>query len=55
MFTLPVGIPTFTSTYTVDYVKPMTASMVASLPMIILYIIFERQIVAGITQGAVKG
>lgn len=33
----------------------MTASMVASLPMIILYIIFERQIVAGITQGAVKG
>ena len=55
MFTLPVGIPTFTSTYTVDYVQPMTASMVASLPMIILYIIFERQIVAGITQGAVKG
>ena len=55
MFTLPVGIPTFTSTYIVDYVKPMTASMVASLPMIILYIIFERQIVAGITQGAVKG
>lgn len=55
MFTLPVGIPTFTSTYTVDYVKPMAASMVASLPMIILYIIFERQIVAGITQGAVKG
>ena len=55
MFTLPVGISTFTSTYTVDYVKPMTASMVASLPMIILYIIFERQIVAGITQGAVKG
>ena len=55
MFTLPVGIPTFTSTYTVDYVKPTTASMVGSLPMIILYIIFERQIVAGITQGAVKG
>lgn len=55
MFTLPVGIPTFTMTYTVDYVKPMTASMVASLPMIILYIVFERQIVAGITQGAVKG
>lgn len=55
MFTLPVGIPTFTGTYTVDYVIPMTAAMVASLPMIIIYIIFERQIVAGITQGAVKG
>lgn len=55
MFTLPVGIPTFAGTYTVDYVRPMTAAMVASLPMIILYIIFERQIVAGMTQGAVKG
>lgn len=55
MFTLPVGIPTFTGTYTVDYVIPMTAAMVASLPMIIMYIIFERQIVAGMTQGAIKG
>lgn len=55
MFTLPIGIPTFIGTYSVDYVKPLTASMAASLPMIILYLIFEKQIVAGITQGAVKG
>lgn len=55
LFTLPIGIPTFAGTYTVDYVRPMTASMVASLPMIIIYIIFEKQIVAGITAGAVKG
>ena len=55
LFTLPVGIPTFASTYTVDYVAPLTAAMVASLPMIIIYIIFEKQIVAGITSGAVKG
>ena len=55
LFTLPVGIPTFAGTYTVDYVQPLTASMVASLPMIIIYIIFEKQIVAGITSGAVKG
>lgn len=55
LFTLPIGIPTFAGTYTVDYVMPLTASMVASLPMIIIYIIFEKQIVAGITSGAVKG
>ena len=55
MFTLPIGIPTFVSTYTVDYVVPMTAAMVASLPMIIMYILFERQIVAGMMTGAVKG
>lgn len=55
LFTLPIGIPTFAGTYTVDYVKPMTASMVASIPVIIIYIIFEKQIVAGITSGAIKG
>lgn len=55
MFTLPIGIPSFADTYTVDYVKPLTAGMVASLPMIIIYVIFEKQIVAGITSGAVKG
>lgn len=55
LFTLPIGIPTFAGTYSVDYVQPLTACMVASLPMIIMYIIFERQIVAGITSGAVKG
>ena len=55
LFTLPVGIPTFAGTYTVDYVQPLTASMVASIPMIVIYIIFEKQIVAGITSGAVKG
>lgn len=55
LFTLPIGIPTFAGTYTVDYVRPLTASMVASLPMIIIYIIFERKIVAGITSGAIKG
>lgn len=54
-FTLPIGIPTFAGTYTVDYVKPLTANMVASLPMILLYIIFEKQIVEGISMTGVKG
>ncbi len=54
-FTLPIGIPTFAGTYTVDYVRPMTANMVASLPAIILFILFEKQIVKGITMTGVKG
>lgn len=54
-FTLPIGIPTFAGTYTVDYVRPLTANMVASIPMIVLYILFERQIVEGITMTGVKG
>ena len=54
-FTLPVGIPIFAGTYTVDYVKPMTANMIASIPAIIIYFIFEKQIVQGITMSGVKG
>ena len=54
-FTLPVGIPIFAGTYTVDYVKPMTANMIASIPAMIIYLIFEKQIVQGITMSGVKG
>ena len=55
MFTLPVGIPTFAGTYTIDYVRPMTANMVASIPAIILYLIFEKRIVKGVTLSGIKG
>ena len=55
MFTLPIGIPTLLSIERPDYVIPMTANLVASLPMIILYLIFERQIVQGITMEGIKG
>ena len=55
MFTLPVGIPTFAGTYTVDYVKPMTANMVASIPAILIYLFFEKRIVRGVALSGIKG
>lgn len=55
MFTLPVGIPTFAMTYSVDYVKPMTANVVASVPAIILYLIFEKHISQGVSLSGIKG
>jgi multiple sugar transport system permease protein len=55
MFTLPVGIPTLMNTYTSDYVVPMTANMVASIPAIIVFFIFERQITQGIAMSGIKG
>jgi multiple sugar transport system permease protein len=55
MFTLPVGIPTFAMTYSVDYVKPMTANVVASVPAIVLYLIFERHISQGVSLSGIKG
>jgi multiple sugar transport system permease protein len=55
MFTLPVGIPTLMNTYTADYVIPSTANMVASIPAIIVFFIFERQITQGIAMSGIKG
>ncbi|GHV67691.1 sugar ABC transporter permease [Spirochaetia bacterium] len=55
MFTLPVGLPTFSNTYNVDYVMPFTANMVASIPAIIVFLIFERQITQGIALSGIKG
>ncbi|MBP1915162.1 ABC-type glycerol-3-phosphate transport system permease component [Lederbergia galactosidilyticus] len=49
MYTLPVGIPTLMSTYLVDFVVPMTVNAVASVPVIILFILFQRQIIQGIS------
>jgi multiple sugar transport system permease protein len=54
MFTLPVGIPTLMNTYTADYVVPSTANMVASIPAIIVFFIFERQITQGIALTGIK-
>jgi len=55
MFTLPVGIPTLINWSTVDYVIPCTANMVASIPAIIVFLIFERQITRGIALSGIKG
>lgn len=55
LYTLPVGIPTFNSNYSQDYVLPMTVNAVASLPVIIAFLIFEKQIVKGISFTGIKG
>lgn len=55
LYTLPVGIPTLLSNYTVDYVTPMTVNAIASIPVIIAFILFEKQIVQGISFTGIKG
>jgi len=55
LYTLPVGIPTLLSNYTVDYVTPMTVNAIASIPVIIAFIVFEKQIVKGISFSGIKG
>ncbi|NDE72035.1 MAG: carbohydrate ABC transporter permease [Actinobacteria bacterium] len=53
--TLPLTLIDFRGEYLTQYSMIFTAIIVASLPMIIMYIAFQRSFIAGLTQGAVKG
>lgn len=55
MKTLPVGIAeTFLGKFGFDYAGMMTVSVVASLPVLLLFLFFNKYMVAGLTGGAVK-
>lgn len=53
--TLPVALPNFMSSYTQDYVIPMAANAFASIPVIIVFLFFQKNIVKGITLSGLKG
>lgn len=56
MRTLPLGIAFYRASHSgVDVSHLMAGSVIASFPVIIVFIIFQKQIIAGLTKGAVKG
>ena len=52
---LVVGLMFFQSRYTRDFALIMAGATIISVPVIIVYVIFQRQFVQGLTAGAVKG
>jgi raffinose/stachyose/melibiose transport system permease protein len=52
--TLPVGLAYFIGSYNTDQNLLAAGSLITAAPVIILYLIFQRQFVRGITVGAVK-
>jgi multiple sugar transport system permease protein len=53
--TLPVLIGEFTTKVGTDYLKMAAAGVVASAPPVLLALIFQRFLIRGLTEGAVKG
>ncbi|MGA1609800.1 MAG: carbohydrate ABC transporter permease [Candidatus Nanopelagicaceae bacterium] len=53
--TLPLALLDFRGEYAINFSMIFTAVMVASLPMVIMYLLMQRTFVAGLTAGAVKG
>ena len=54
LFTLPLSTYDFYGTYSVDYGAIMAALVMTTIPVIILYIFLQKQIINGVTAGAVK-
>lgn len=53
--TLPVSLRLLQANYFVDYSIVLAGALLATLPLLLLFIVSGRQLVAGIMQGAVKG
>lgn len=55
LHTIQLGIRYFTNQFTTDYVSMYAAIVISIVPSIIAYMCFQKQIIAGLTSGAVKG
>lgn len=53
--TIQLGIRYFTNQFSTDYVSMYAAIIISIVPSMLAYIIFQKQIVSGLTSGAVKG
>jgi multiple sugar transport system permease protein len=54
-FTIPIGIANFRFAYTTLWPPLMAASVLAILPILLLFVLFQRYFVAGVAAAAVKG
>lgn len=53
-YTLPLGVQSFASQYSVDTARVLAFTSLSMIPALIFFSVFERRIVGGLT-GAVKG
>jgi arabinogalactan oligomer/maltooligosaccharide transport system permease protein len=55
LYTLPLGIKSFQSNMSTEWGLYAAASLVVSIPVVILFVILSRWLVSGLTLGSVKG
>ncbi len=53
--TIPIGLANFSGALTAKYTLLMAALVIATLPVLIVYLAFYKKIIQGMTAGAVKG
>lgn len=55
LMTIPVGLATVQGTFGLRYADIQAGAILAALPLVVLYMFFQRQIVEGVTGSGVKG
>ncbi len=55
LMTLPVGLMDFVGEFHTDWVAMAAGLTIATVPIIVVYVLFQRQIMQGMTAGALKG
>jgi raffinose/stachyose/melibiose transport system permease protein len=53
-YTLPIGINNISTQYSTDYARVLAYTSLAMVPALFFYALAERQIIGGLTGGAVK-
>lgn len=53
--TIPLGMQVFFGQHLVDWSLVFSGMVLASLPLLVIYLVMSRQFIAGLTAGAVKG
>ena len=52
--TLPIGVNNISTQYSTDFARVLAYTTLSMVPALIFYAVAERQIVGGLTAGAVK-
>ena len=55
LLTLPVGLQTIKSAYGIQYAQNMASALLAALPLIVVFLFFQRQIIKGVATTGLAG
>lgn len=53
--TIPLAVSTFFQTYGADYNRLAAGAMIGLAPVVVIFILFQKQFVKGLSSGGVKG
>jgi multiple sugar transport system permease protein len=55
LMTIPVGLATVQGTYGIRYADTMASAILGALPLVLIFLLFQRRIVEGIAGTGLKG